>query len=79
MSDHHAEINDFDIIIASLPTKENCVCEIYYKDNQWVEISLESDQLMIQFYCNSLTGYWEFPLEVVLDVLQKAKKAFIGN
>lgn len=72
----HEYMNNFRIVIASLPDRKNCVCEIYYKHNEWAEISQEGDQVMIQFY-PPIDDYWEFPIEIALDVLQKAKKKFL--
>jgi hypothetical protein len=69
----------FRIVIASLPDRENCVCEIYYNQVEWVEISHEGDGAMIQFYPHPSQNYWEFSLDEALEALQKAKKKFLGN
>ena len=72
-------INNFRIVIASLPDRENCVCEIYYNNVEWAEISQESQEIMIQFYNNSINDYWEFPFEIALEILEKAKKKFLAE
>jgi hypothetical protein len=69
--------NYFEIIIASVPDRENCVCEIYYKNVQWVEISQETEPARIQFYNCKNQDYWEFPLETAIEVLQTAKKKYL--
>jgi hypothetical protein len=70
---------NFRIIIASVPYRQNCVCEIYFKQDQWVEISNEADEVMIQFYSPTSDKYWEFPLDIALEVLQRAKSRFFGK
>ena len=69
--------NKFEVLIASLSTRENCVCEIYYEDEQQAEISKEKNEIKIQFYANSSQSYWEFPLNQALETLEKAKKIFL--
>jgi hypothetical protein len=71
--------DDFRLVIASLPDRKNCVCEVYYKRVQWVEISQEDTIMNIQFYPHPTEAYWEFPVDVALDILQKAKKKFVFN
>ena len=72
-------MNNFRIVIASLPDREKCVCEIYYNHVQWAEISQEDIEITIQFYPHPSEKYWEFPLDVALEVLQKAKKKFLES
>jgi len=73
------ELSKFRIVIASIPDRENCVCEIYYDHIQWVEISHEDEDMKIQFYSNPEKNYWEFSLETALTVLEQAKKKFLGS
>ncbi|WP_059062466.1 hypothetical protein [Candidatus Protochlamydia naegleriophila] len=70
-------LKSFRVVIASLPDKENCVCEIHYNNAQWVEISTETDTPIIYFYSHPVNDYWEFPLDVALEVLEKAKKRYL--
>lgn len=72
-------INDFRIVIASLPNRENCVCEIYYKHVQWAEISQENTEAVVQFYSHPTEKYWEFPIDIAIEILQKAKSIFAGD
>ena len=66
---------DFHIDIASLPDRENLVAEIFYKKDQWAEISQElSDEMIAQFYAHPKQNPWEFPLEDALAALEEAKK-----
>lgn len=43
-------LDGFVVKIASIPHREELVAEIYYNHEQWVEISNESNQLIMQFY-----------------------------
>lgn len=70
---------NFRIVIASLPDRRNCVCEIYYDHMQWVEISHEGNEVLIQFYPHPTQDYWEFSLEIALAILSKAKKEFLNE
>ena len=79
MSNYQKYINNFRIVIASLPDRENCVCEIYYNHIEWAEISLENTEVMIQFYTHPTQDFWEFPLDVALEILSVAKKRFHGE
>ncbi len=71
--------NNFRIVIASLPDREKCVCEIYYNHVEWAEISQEKDEMMIQFYPHPSQKYWEFPIDVAFQILQEAKIKFLGD
>lgn len=52
---------NFEIKIAIIPTRENLVAEIFYKHEQWIEISQETDELLINAMCE-LTGNESFKL-----------------
>jgi hypothetical protein len=64
----------FRINIASLPDRERLVAEIIYEGIQWVEISYENEDPIIQFYPHPTKGFWEFKLDDALEALEKAKK-----
>ena len=66
---------NFRIMIADVPDKEEPVCEIYYKNLGWVQISAETPDEFVIAFCNKENGeYWEFPYEEAMEVLQEAKK-----
>ena len=67
----------FRIIIASLPDRERPVAEIAYDNVQWVEISQETDEVIVQFYPHPRKKYWEFSFEEAIEVLEKAKKKLL--
>lgn len=57
-----------------MPDREEPVCEIYYKNKYWVEISAETPhEYVIQFYNNSSENRWEFPYEEAMSVIVEAK------
>ncbi len=43
-------MDKFRITIASLPDRERLVDDVFYEGVQWVEISQESDEVVVQFY-----------------------------
>ncbi|NGX56365.1 MAG: hypothetical protein K1060chlam5_00603 [Candidatus Anoxychlamydiales bacterium] len=70
-------MENFRITIASLPDRENLVAEISYKNNQFAEISQETGELKIQFYKHPQKDYWEFSMDDILQIIEKAKKQLI--
>ena len=70
-------LKNFEITVVSLPHREELVAEIYYQNQQWVEISQETGELIIQFYPHPRQKYWEFPLEQALQALEQAKKKML--
>jgi hypothetical protein len=72
-------MSKFEILIASLPYREELVAEIYYNRDQWVEISQEKEgELIVQFYSPSDKKYWEFQLDEAIEVLKNAQKKLLG-
>jgi hypothetical protein len=69
--------DNFDITVASLPDREELVAEIYYNHDQWVEISQEHEQLIVQFYAPLNTNCWEFSFDQALETLKQAKKKLL--
>ncbi|MBF5058913.1 hypothetical protein [Candidatus Neptunochlamydia vexilliferae] len=71
-------MDNFNITIASVPDRDELVCEILYKGFQWAEISHETEEMTIQFFPYPKRDYWEFNLDEALATLEKAKKRMIG-
>ena len=66
---------DFRITIADVPGKEESVCEVYYKERGWVEISYNDAVHMDIVFFNKKEGdYWEFPYEEAMEIIQEAKE-----
>lgn len=70
-------LKNFEIEIASIPTQENLVAEIFYNGVQWVQIYLNNEELLIQFYSHPNQEYWEFSFDIAVQVLEKAKKRLL--
>ena len=68
----------FRITVASVPDRENLVAEISYKDEQWVEISQEHGDLIVQFYSPYKGDYWEFSFNEAVEALEKAKNKLLA-
>ncbi len=69
--------NKFDIEIASIPTQEDLVAEIFYNDVQWVQIYKKNNELLVKFYSPSTGEYWEFLLDNAIDALIAAKSKLL--
>ena len=66
---------DYRIVIADMPDKEEPVAEVYYKNKFWVEVSYEDHGYFVtKFYNQNSENYWEFPYEEAMEVLQEAKR-----
>ena len=68
---------EFEIDIASIPTEENLVAEIYYDRVQWVQMYHNNGKLLIQFYPPPNKDYWEFPVDDAIKALEKAKNRLL--
>ena len=65
---------DFRIVIADMPNKEEPVAEVHYKNEFWVDISYEDHEYFVtQFYNKNDGNYWEIPYEEAMKVLKEAK------
>ncbi len=67
------------ILIASAPDKEKVFAELYYDGEIWAMVSQEEDALLLEIVSNIDGAPSKFALEDVMDVLQKAKKALLGE
>jgi len=67
------KIGNFEIMVSSLPHRERPVAEIYYNNMYWVQISQETDDLVIHFYSHPTEKCWEFQFDEALEAIEKAK------
>ena len=72
------KIDNFEIMISTLPHRERPVAEIYYKNMYWVQISQETDNLVIHFYSQTKEKCWDFQLEKALEIIEKAKTKLLN-
>ena len=65
---------DWEILVTDFPGKEELVCEIWYKDMHWADISEEVKEKCTVLFANKGDGnYWEFPYDEAIDVLKEAR------
>jgi hypothetical protein len=67
----------FSIKIVSDTSREKVFAEIYYKNEEWAEISQEEEKPLIAFFPPLSGKYWEFPLAEALGAIQEAKKSLL--
>ncbi len=67
----------FRITVASLPDRERLVAEIIYNGVQWVEISQEEEDVIIQFYPHPTQKFWEFSFDEAIKILEEAKNKLL--
>lgn len=71
-------IKRFYISIENVAEHEYSVCTIYYQHEKWAVIT-QDDEVTVHFYSPNSKDHWEFPLEVAIEVLQKARKIFLSK
>jgi len=71
-------LNNFRITVVSLPDRENLVAEVFYDNEQWVEISQETDDLMIRFYEPPQGDHWIFSYREATAALETAKNKLLN-
>ena len=65
---------DREITVVDFTDKEEPVCETWYKDSHWADVSEEVRTKCMISFCNKRDGnYWEFPYEEAMAILQEAK------
>lgn len=70
------------IQLASLPDRENLVAELWYGDEQWGEVSRETEKLKLELYpkpSGESGKAWTFELDEVLEKLQEARTRLTGE
>jgi len=67
----------FEVLIASVPHREELVAEIFHKKVCLAEISHEGKDMLISFYSRLNNKEWELPLKEVLEVLEQAKQRLL--
>jgi hypothetical protein len=63
--------------IASVPDRDNLVAELWAGNEQWGEVSQETDSLQLEIYPKTSNGEhtaWSFSLSEVLEKLLEAEK-----
>jgi hypothetical protein len=71
--------NHIRVEIASPPDRENLVAPILLENEQWAEVSQESNQLLIEIYPRRDGTPWIFDLEEVINSLMEARRRLEGK
>jgi hypothetical protein len=64
--------DEFRICISSPPDREKLVAEIFFKDEQWAELSQETEKLILELYPNKDKRPWAFEFEEAMEALKSA-------
>ena len=70
-------MSKFEIIVASVPHRDELVAEISCDRVFWAEISHDTDEMLIEFYPHPHKKHWEIPLDEAIQTLEKAKKRML--
>ena len=62
-----------EILIASLPDYERCVCEVWLDDELWCVLSEETGDLDVRFYGRPDGQPWKLPYADAVTLLVRAK------
>ena len=69
-----------EIIIASLPDRDQVVAEIWFEDDQFAELRHENDSLVFEIYSRpGNNGPWDIRFDELLEVLNAAKVRLMGT
>ena len=66
--------DDFKFIIASPFDREKLICEIYYRDEIFTELSQETNEFMLEIYPSQTNQWWTIPLTSTSSDIRKSKK-----
>ena len=64
---------DMEIVVASLPDREDLVAELYCGGVQWAELNTENGSLTLEIYPPPDGGPWILDYSAAMDVLSRAK------
>jgi hypothetical protein len=67
----------FENAILTYPDFEEPLVEITYQSITWVEISQETERLVMEMFTQKPKGYWEFSLDKAIEEIIKAKKRLL--
>lgn len=67
-------ISKIEIILASLPDRENMVAELWVEKSQLAEIQIEGSDLRVELYARRDGASWSIEYPVLLDALEKAAR-----
>ena len=68
--------------IASVPDRNNLVAELWYEDEQWGEISQETENTILEIYPRTNgknDKIWSFDLNEIIEKLKDAQKRISHN
>ena len=71
------KMSKFSFKIASDRSREKVFAEIYFNNEEWVEISQEEEKPLIAFFPPLHGKYWEYPLDEALETIEEAKKSLL--
>jgi hypothetical protein len=60
------------------PDRDDLVADIYFKNSQVAQVFQEESVFKIQIFPSSDTDFWEFDLEQLTSILDKAQKKLLG-
>jgi len=66
-------MNKFEIILASVPDREDLVAEIWHEGDLIAEVNKEKGYLELEFFSQSLSNKLIFKMDELCDVLIKVK------
>lgn len=66
----------FETLIVSDVDRENLIAELFYKNEQWAELSKEGEEVMVYFYSHPTKDYWEFPFDLAMEQLNSARERY---
>ncbi len=72
-------LDNWRIVLASPPDREDVVAEIWHGNEMWAEVARERDCFSVEFYPRPSNLPWRFDLEEAVSAVQAAKNKLLGQ
>jgi hypothetical protein len=70
---------DHEVVIASPPDRDKLVAELSDGDGVWAVVNQETEQFVIEILPRPDGNPWVFPLNAVLEAIERAAKRLSGE
>ena len=67
----------FSFVIANDTIREKVFIEVWCDNNLWVEISQETEDLVVTFFSPPNSKYWELPFDKAMQALEAARRKLL--
>jgi len=73
------KIDNFELLIGSPVDREKLVCEIYFENEIFAEISHETGDFLIEIYPHPKNKWWSLSLDKLQEIIFIGKQHLLGT